>query len=279
FYLTPFLHYGSPGDTSDPVYRQYTQRPLRWLLQQADGVFVQTETEADIVRHLGVFPEHVHHQGLGVDPAECTGGNREAARGRWGAAASDFVVGHLANLSQEKGSVDLLAAVQPLLSTRNLKLVLAGESMPNFRQARKTWPSTPTILELGPLTDSAKQDFYAGIDAFVLPSRSDSFGLVLLEAWANRLPVLVYRLGGPGALVRDGVDGRSVPPEVPALTRVLQQWQLDRPLARELGLAGQRRTFVEFRWDDKLRLVRETIREAVLKNQLLRGNPPGDQTE
>ena len=40
----------------------------------------------------------------------------------------------------------------------------------------------------GPLTDEQRRDFYAGIDAFALPSRSDSFGLVFLEAWANGVP-------------------------------------------------------------------------------------------
>ena len=46
---------------------------------------------------------------------------------------------------------------------------------------------------------------------FALPSRSDSFGLVLLEAWANAVPCVVYRAGGPADLVRHGVDGLQAP--------------------------------------------------------------------
>ena len=43
-------------------------------------------------------------------------------------------------------------------------------------------------MRLGVLSERQKRDFFAGIDVFALPSRSDSFGLVLLEAWANGVP-------------------------------------------------------------------------------------------
>ena len=55
--------------------------------------------------------------------------------------------------------------------------------------------------------EEEKRDFFAAIDCFALPSRCDSFGLVLLEAWANAKPNLVYRAGGPAEPVRPELDG------------------------------------------------------------------------
>jgi hypothetical protein len=65
FFLTPFLHLGDPTDPHDPTRRQYTAPQLRWLLNQADGVFVQTRAERDVAVALGVPRKRVHLQGLG----------------------------------------------------------------------------------------------------------------------------------------------------------------------------------------------------------------------
>src|SRR5262249_34189396 len=208
FFLTPFLHLGDPDDPHDRTRRRYTGAHLRWLLRQADGVFVQTRLERDTAVSLGLSADRVHLQGLGVDPAECTGGDRERTRAAWGVSPGDVVVGHLANSSAEKGTVDLLRAAE-LVWARGLgfRVVLAGPEMPNFRTFWERFPTKQHVTRLGVLTDEAKRDFFAGIDVFALPSRTDSFGLVLLEAWANGKPNLVYRAGGPAELVRDGRDG------------------------------------------------------------------------
>ena len=88
--------------------------------------------------------------------------------------------------------------------------MLAGPEMPNFRRHIAACGFPPSIRQLGVLTDEQKRDFFAGIDLFALPSRSDSFGLVLLEAWANGLPNLAYRAGGIAGVIRHGEDGLLV---------------------------------------------------------------------
>src|SRR5207237_2839523 len=208
----PFLHLGDPDDPRDPTRRAYTAPPLRALLRSADCVFAQTESERAELRHLGVAEKRIVLQGLGVDPAECSGGDRIAARARWNVRAGEVVVGHLANNSEEKGSVDLLRAAV-LLWQRGapLRLVLAGPEMPNFQRAWRLFASAAhSVCRLGVLDDQQKRDFFAAIDVFALPSRSDSFGLVLLEAWANGAPCVGYRAGGLPWVIRDGVDGLIV---------------------------------------------------------------------
>jgi glycosyltransferase involved in cell wall biosynthesis len=259
FLLTPFLHLGDPDDPRDRTRRQYTSRPLRWLLRQADRVFVQTPSEFDAVIRLGVPADRVILQGLGVDPADCTGGDREAARRNWGVGPGEVAVGHLANLSVEKGTLDLIRAAERAWATGvKFRLVLAGPDMPNFRRAWEAFPGKHRVTRLGQLTDAEKRDFFAGIDAFALPSRTDSFGLVLLEAWANGKSNLCYRAGGPADLIHDETDGLLARcGDIDGLAERLARLAADEGLRRRLGDAGRERVGREFLWEDKLKLVRD----------------------
>jgi glycosyltransferase involved in cell wall biosynthesis len=224
-------------------------------------VFVQTRLERDAVIELGVATDRVVLQGLGVDPAECTGGDREAVRAAWGVPPDEVVIGHLANNSAEKGTVDLLRAAERLWAAgRRFRVVLAGPEMPNFRAFWECFGHRGRVTRLGVVSDCQKRDFFAGIDVFALPSRSDSFGLVLLEAWANGKPNLVYRAGGPAELVRHGLDGlQAACGDLDELSARLGSLVDDAGLRRRLGDTGLSRIGHEFRWDDKLELVRDVL--------------------
>ncbi|MSQ95284.1 MAG: glycosyltransferase family 1 protein [Gemmataceae bacterium] len=264
FYVTPFLHLGNPDDPHDRTRRSYTSPALLWLLKEADAIFVQTPSERAMALALGLSPDKVILQGLGVEPRECTGGNRAEARRRWNLPDDAFVVGHLANNSWEKGTNDLIQAIEPLWrQNRPIYLLLAGPEMPNFTRFWQAFEQRfpPTFVRrLGPISDAEKRDFYAAIDAFSLPSRSDSFGLVLLEAWANGVPNIAYRAGGVADVIRHDIDGLLVPcGDIAALSAALQHLQEDVDLRVRLGMDGKHRLPRNFRWEDKLALVRQTI--------------------
>lgn len=263
FFLTPFLHLGDPNRADDPTRRAYSSRPLVSLLRAADLVFAQTAGEQTALLDLGISADKIQVQGLGVEPAECTGGDRNRARATWGIASATIVVGHLANNSAEKGTVDLLQAADRLWNAGlQFRIVLAGPEMPNFQACWRNYPSKENVVRLGVLTEKQKRDFFAGLDVFALPSRSDSFGLVLLEAWANSLPNLAYRAGGIADVVRHEEDGLLAPcGDVAALTEMLRRLIGQVTLRQRLGETGRERAFREFRWQDKLELVRTAYEE------------------
>jgi glycosyltransferase involved in cell wall biosynthesis len=257
FLLTPFLHLGDPADPADRTRRAYLQPALLDVARSADRVFVQTEGERQALLGAGLSPGRLVLQGLGVDPVECTGGDRASARAAWGVGPDEAVVGHLANLSREKGSVDLLDTAERAFGRGGrFVLVLAGPAMPNFEAEWRRRRPSGRVVRLGPLTEGAKRDFFAGLDVFALPSRADSFGLVLLEAWANGVPVVAYRAGGVPWVVRDEIDGLLVRcGDLDGLAATLRRLADDVGLRRRLGEAGRERVGRELRWDDKLALV------------------------
>jgi glycosyltransferase involved in cell wall biosynthesis len=262
FVITPFLHLGDPDDPADRIRRAYTAPHLRWLLRQADRVIVQTPTEGEAVRGMGIPSSRIVLQGLGVDPEECTGGDRETARAGWGALPGELVVGHLANQSAEKGTIDLLRAAAELRrSGHPLRVVLAGPAMPSFTKFWARFGPAEWVTQLGPVSDRQKRDLFAGIDVFALPSRSDSFGLVFLEAWAKGLPVIGYRAGGVADVIRHEKDGLLVRcGDLIGLQEAISR-MMNAGDRRNWGTAGRERLIREFRWDEKLRITRAALTE------------------
>jgi glycosyltransferase involved in cell wall biosynthesis len=257
FLLTPFLHLGDPRNPRDRTRRGYLSPAMTYLLRAADRLFVQTEVEWSALRRLGIPAGRLVLQGLGVDPAECTGGDREQARRRWGIGTDEVVIGHLANKSVEKGTVDLLRAADSLARAGlRFRVLLAGPEMPNFLRYWQSAALAVPVTRLGVLSEAEKRDFYAAVDGFALPSRSDSFGLVFLEAWTNGVPCIGYRAGGVADVIHHGRDGLLVDcGDLAGLADALRRLVTDRSLRHDLGRAGQERALREHQWPARLAIV------------------------
>jgi glycosyltransferase involved in cell wall biosynthesis len=90
-------------------------------------------------------------------------------------------------------------------------------------------------------------DLLATADLCVFPSRYEPFGIVSIEAWAARLPLVATRSAGPGALIEDGADGLLVPiDDAPALAAAIRRALADNDLRRRLAENGRRRYEAEF---------------------------------
>ena len=255
--VTPFLHLGDPDDPHDRTRRAFTRPALLNLLSTASRIFVQTERERQALLKRGFAAERLTLQGMGVDVESCTGGDRSLTRAAW--AATEPVVGHLANNSVEKGTVDLLrAAEQAWKEGASFTVALAGPSMPNFERFWQSFGPKDRVRRLGQLSEQQKRDFFAGLDFFALPSRNDSFGIVLLEAAANGLPNVGYRAGGIASLIRHETDGLLVRcGDIDGLAAALRRLAEEEPTRIRLGEAGRERANRDFQWDEKLQLVRE----------------------
>ncbi|MBC7939604.1 MAG: glycosyltransferase family 4 protein, partial [Chitinophagaceae bacterium] len=89
---------------------------------------------------------------------------------------------------------------------------------------------------------------YREASVFVLPTLMEGMPLVVLEAMACGLPVVVTR-NGPAGIVRDGVDGFIVPERDPgAIAHCLQRLYDDPVLRARMGRSAATRA-LEFSWD------------------------------
>ncbi len=113
---------------------------------------------------------------------------------------------------------------------------------------------------LGFVSDEERRDLLAAADVLALPSRTESFGLVFMEAWANSKPVIGARAGAIPAVVSDGEDGLLVPfGDVAALADAIAQIMQSENLARTLGERGRSRVITEDEWFERVRDVYATV--------------------
>ena len=253
--LTPFLHLSTPGDK---VNRTYTQPHQIRLLAEADAVIVQTSLEAAAVRNWDIPDRQIVTLGMAVEHAEVTGGNRNRFRDQLGIDPGTRTVGHLATLDYNKGTNDLILAVARLNEPRppedKIALILAGPSSPDFERWLLEQPTADWgwLKRLGSLPLADRADFFAAIDVFSMPSRTDSFGIVFLEAWANGLPVVAAAAGGVPDVVRDCEAGYLVPfGDLDRLSYRLGSLVDHPPLARSLGATGRALVAKGYTWEDR----------------------------
>jgi glycosyltransferase involved in cell wall biosynthesis len=242
--LMPCTH---PGQA-----RYFLNRRLVDLYCQAGAVIALTGREQERLIQAGVPADRIAVTGAGVDPDEARGADGRRFRQEHGLPAGAPLIAFVGHKTEGKGALHLVEAARALLPGRpDLVLALAGASTPTFAQAHQSLPPEirARVLDLQ-VSDREKHDLLAASSALALPSRDDSFGIVLLEAWLHSKPVVGARAGGIPDVVEDGRTGLLVPyGDVPALAAVLARL-LDRPgEAAAMGARGQARTLARWTWD------------------------------
>jgi glycosyltransferase involved in cell wall biosynthesis len=111
----------------------------------------------------------------------------------------------------------------------------------------------PDVLFTGKKTGEALAECYASADAFVFPSTTDTFGMVLLEAMASGLPVAALPVCGPQDVVTHGVTG--------ILSHDLRAAAL---AALDLDRARVRAKASEYSWENAARLFLANVTGACL---------------
>ncbi|HEU4793510.1 MAG TPA: glycosyltransferase family 4 protein [Nitrolancea sp.] len=253
--ITPFVHLGE-GEGSR-VRRYYTMPHQLRLLRDADAVMVLTGIEADYLIGQGVDPARLHVVGAGLNVEAVIGGDGSRIRDRLG-IAGPFVLS-LGAAAFDKGTIHLVQAVTRLnRSGHEVALVVAGPVLSEFQRFLETLDSRDRrwVHPLGFVSEEEKRDLLAAADLLALPSRTESYGLVFLEAWANGKPVIGARAGAVPAVIEDGADGLLVPfGHVAALAEAIRILITDRDLAARFAAWGRAKVIDEATWSQRVRSV------------------------
>ncbi len=219
----------------------------------ADAVVASCSVEADqLIELYGAVPDRIVVVAPGVDLAFFGPGDQAQARRAVGLPRFDPVIVFAGRIQPLKGltvAVEALAEVRSAGLPRASMVVIGGPSGPH---GAEEMARVGRLIDSGGLGSAVRMlppqrheilsTYYRASDACVVPSHSESFGLVALEAAACGVPVVASAVGGLTTLVDHGrtgflIEGRDPSDFAKPLTEIL----VDQALARRLGRSAAAR--------------------------------------
>ena len=150
----------------------------------------------------------------GVDLAYFKGGDGQAFRRRHDIPAGGTVIGHVGRLAREKNLPFLASAVTGCLRDHPGAVFMvagAGDAEQEIRRIFADRQLADRLIMPGILRQKELADCYRAMDIFVFASRSETQGLVLMEAMASEVPVIALQASGVDDVVEDGQNGLVLP--------------------------------------------------------------------
>lgn len=247
--VTPFLHVGS--GKYDRVARNSTMDHQRLIIKNAGAVLALTSIEVERLHNWGIRPRFATVIGGGLDPLPSLL-DVPATMAKYG--LSGQVVLFIGRASFDKGALQAARSILRL-NEGGLPVTLAfiGQVSPEFKRFYKKLNDNAQriIRPLGQLEDREKHTLLEGATALVMPSRSDSFGIVFLEAWAHQKPVIGARSGGIPAVIDDGENGLLVTfGDGRSLDEALVRLLADPEQSARMGRRGYDKVSEHYTWDN-----------------------------
>ncbi|MDX6326398.1 MAG: hypothetical protein QOK15_2752, partial [Nocardioidaceae bacterium] len=251
---------GPSGDGDSPLAEVATQESAV-LAAAAAVITTSVWTRQWLLRHYRLRPERLHVAEPGVAPAPVAPGT-----------ASGGQLLCVAAVTRSKGH-DVLMTALGTLAGGPWRLVSVGATdlepayVRELLHRAEEQGNADRVRFPGALTGSALDEAYAAADLLVLPSRGETYGMVVTEALSRGVPVVATSVGGLPATVGAGRNGDRpgllVPPDDPqALAEALRSWLADGELRARLRAAALQRRATLAGWPATVARVSRVLAEV-----------------
>jgi D-inositol-3-phosphate glycosyltransferase len=252
------------GESPEPMIRVQGETQV---VAAANALIANTDAEAaSLVSLYDACPDTVHVVSPGVDLFTFTPGeSRSAAREIVGLPHDGLVVSFVGRIQPHKGPEVLIRATSelvkhsPQLRHKLIVNIIGGASGANTEEVDRLkdctqWLGVDDVVRFAPPVSRADlPQWYRASDLVIVPSYSESFGLVALEAQACGTPVVATAVGGLRTAVADGISGVLVDGHDPKAWSSVIARLLQEPQRRVLLSMGAIEHASHFGWDTTAR--------------------------
>lgn len=270
----------APGDTPEPALRLAAEDRV---VAAADALIAPTPTEAQLLRaRYRAHPEALHVVEPGVDlDVFAPSPSRHAEREALGGGRLVLFVGRLQPLKAPDVAVRTLAALDALLPDDGIptRLVIVGGASGSgigvshpaaLRRLAEQLGVADRVAFLAPRPQPELAALYRAADAVLMPSRSESFGLVALEAQATGTPVVAAGVGGLPHVLGDDGGGTLVDGHDPAAFAAALLPYLVDARARAAASAAGRRRALRFSWESTADFTLDVYADVLARSRAVR---------
>lgn len=232
--ITPHLH-AEQIVTYDVGY-------MRTILSKSDAIVADTNGENAFIRAQG-WNSNVVTGGVGLRMDSFPSLDAQESRANFDLPANSFVLLFLGRKTEYKGLDICLEAFITLRRQRDDVYFLAvGPETEYSRQLWARYPEVDGLIVRDRVSDDERLAALAACDVLVMPSTGEAFGIVYLEAWAYRKPVIGARIASVKSLISEGEDGFLIEPgATETLVEHLTHLTDEPRLAQKLGNHGRRK--------------------------------------
>jgi len=265
------------GESPEPMIRVQGETQVA---AAAQALIANTDSEAaSLVSLYDACPDTVHVVNPGVDLFTFTPGKgRKAAREQIGTPANALVVTFVGRIQPHKGPEVLIRATSelvkhsPHMRPQLIVNIIGGASGANTEEVERlkelaTWLGIDDVIHFAPPVPRADLvHWYRAADLVCVPSYSESFGLVALEAQACGTPVVATAIGGLRTAVADGISGVLVDGHDPKAWSSVLARLLHEPQRRVLLSMGAIEHASHFGWDATARGTLDIYDQVITHN-------------
>ena len=173
-------------------------------------------------------------------------------KSKFGLGIFDPMVLFIGRMTYQKG-VDLLVEATPIVLQEfpNAKFVFVGDGYmkPQLENRVKELSVDSSTFFVGHVSDREKVNFIKASECVVVPSRNEPFGIVVLEAWACRKPVIATHGTGAGEIIWHDVTGLRVYQTPNSIAWGIKSLFNNHERARWMGRNGRVAAETAFNWD------------------------------
>ncbi len=165
-------------------------------------------------------------------------------------------IGGLKKAENYKRIIDIFYALK-MLHDKNvntyLSIVGEGDNIDYFKSICKKLGISKHVTFKGKLIGLNLVKEYQKADVIVLPSVNDSFGMVLIEAMACKIPVIGASIGGIPEIIQNNIDGLTVPPlNISALAGAILKIITNKKKANQFAKKGYKKIINNYQWEEKI---------------------------
>ena len=206
----------------------------------------------------------------GVDAARFSSLNRKTCRqeirGRYGICDTDLLVLFVGMNFEVKGLDAILVSLAKARTKANVRLLVVGRGDERkYRALARSLGVAEAVTFTGTQTSGIEQ-YYMAADVFMMLSEFDTFGMVVLEAMAAGLPVIVSGNVGAKDIVVDGESGFVISDQRDTATARLIQL-MDVKKREAMGAAAKQRALTHD-WDAVVRRLDDVYQDALAQSKL-----------